>query len=73
MNVSVSSSNSPSSSRCTLAVSRSSIQIDNSLREKIYSLLQEEILYREFLEEMESMGKNELIQGQKIVNFTKNY
>ena len=60
--VSVSSS-SPSSSHCTLAVSRNSINIDNSLREKIYSLLQKEILYKEILEEMESTGENELIRG----------
>ena len=64
--VSVSSS-SPSSSHCTLAVSRSSISIENSLREKIYSLLQKEILYKEILEEMESTGKNELIRGQEKV------
>ena len=32
------------SSHCTLAVSRSSVEIDNSLREKIYSLLKKEIL-----------------------------
>ena len=40
------SSNSQSSSQCTLAVSRSSINIGNSLRDRIHSLLQTEILYR---------------------------
>ena len=55
----------PSSSHCTLEVSRSSIQIDNSFREKVYSLLQKEILYKEILEEMESTGKKRLIWGQE--------
>ena len=68
------SSSSPSSSQCTLAVSRSSIQIENSLREKINSLLKQEILYKEILEEMESIGKNELIYGdKKNSNFRKNF
>ena len=40
---------SPSSSQCTLAIGRSSIQIENSLREKIYSLLKNEILYRDII------------------------
>ena len=46
-------------------MSKSSIQVDNSLREKIYLLLQKEILYKEILEEMESAGKNELVRGQE--------
>ena len=68
-NVSVSSS-SPSS-QCTLAVSRSSINIENSLREKINSLLKQEILYKEILEEMESTRKNELIRGQEKYKLTE--
>ena len=43
--VPVSSNNSPNNNQCTLAVGRNSIQIDNSLREKINSLLKKEILY----------------------------
>ena len=46
------SSSSPSSSQCTLAVGRSSIQIENSLREKIYSLLKNEILYKILLKKL---------------------
>ena len=68
--VSVSSSN-QSSSQCTLAVSRSSINIDNSLRDRIHSLLQAEILYKEILEEMESTGKNEFIQGKEKYKLPK--
>ena len=52
-------------------MSRSSISIENSLREKIYSLLQKEILYKEILEEMESTGKNELIRGQEKYKLQK--
>ena len=66
------SSSSSSSSQCTLAVGRSSIQIENSLREKINSLLKQEILYKEILEEMESTGKNELIRGQEKFKLQKN-
>ena len=65
------SNSSPSSSQCTLAVGRSSIQIENSLREKINSLLKQEILYKEILEEMESTGKNELIRGQEKFTLQK--
>ena len=68
--VSVSSSN-QRSSQCTLAVSRSSINIENSLRDRIHSLLQTEILYREILEEMESTGKNELIRGKEKYKLQK--
>ena len=60
-----------SSSQCTLALSRSSINIDSSLREKISSLLQTEILYREILEEMESTEKNEIIQGKENYKLQK--
>ena len=52
-------------------MSRSNIQIDNSLREKIYLLLQKEILYKEILEEMESTGKNELVRGQEKYKLQK--
>ena len=65
------SSNSQDSSQCTLAVSRSSINIDNSLKDKIYSLLKQEILYRESLEEMESTGKNEIIRGTEKYKLQK--
>ena len=41
------SSNSSQSSHCTLAVSRSNVEIDNSLRDRINSLLKKEILYRD--------------------------
>ena len=63
--VPVSSNSSSSSSHCTLAVSRSSVDIDNSLREKINSLLRKEILYRDILEEMESTERNEIKRGQE--------
>ena len=52
-------------------MSRSSISIENSLREEIYSLLQKEILYKENLEEMESTKKNELIRGQEKYKLQK--
>ena len=52
-------------------MSRSSINIDNSLREKIHTLLQKEILYKEILEEMKGTGKNELIQGQEKYKLQK--
>ena len=55
----------PSSSQCTLAVSRSCIQIENSLREKVYSLLKNEILYKDIIEEIESTGMNEIKRGQE--------
>ena len=70
--VSVSSNSSPNSSQCTLAVSRSSIQIENSLREKIYSLLKNEILYKDIIEEIESTGMNELVRGQEKYRKQKN-
>ena len=63
--VPISSNSSQSNSQCTLAVGRHSIQIENSLKEKINSLLKQEILYKEILKEMESTGKNELIQTSK--------
>ena len=66
------SSSSPSSSQCTLAVGRSSIQIENSLREKIYSLLKNEILYRDIIEEIESARMNELVRRQEKYRKQKN-
>ena len=69
--VSVSDS-SPSSSQCTIAVSRSSVDIDNSLRENIYSLLSREILYRDIIEEIESTGRNEITRGQEKYRKQKN-
>ena len=65
------SSNSQSS-QCTLAVGKSSIQIENSLREKIYSLLKNEILYRDIIEEIESTRMNELVRGQEKYRKRKN-
>ena len=69
--VSVSSS-SRQSSQCTIAVSRSSVNIDNSLREKIYSLLSREILYRDIIEEIESTRINEIKRGQEKYRKQKN-
>ena len=66
------SSSSPSSSQCILAVGRCSIQIENSLREKIYSLLKNEILYQDIIEEIESTGMNEIIRGQEKYRKQKN-
>ena len=57
------SSSSSSSSQCKLAIGRSSIQIEDSLREKIYSLSKNEILYRDIIEEIESTGMNEIQRG----------
>ena len=68
--VSVSRS-SQSNSKCTLAISRININIDNSLMERIYLLLKKEVLYKEILEEMESTRKNELIWGQEKYKFQK--
>ena len=64
-------SSQPSSNQCTLAISRSSIQIDNSLREKINSLLREEILYKDILKEIESTGRNEILRGQEKYKLQK--
>ena len=41
------------------------------MREKIHSLLKQEILYQEILEEIESTGKNELIRGQQKFKLQK--
>ena len=68
-NVPVSSSS--QSSQCKLAVCRSSIEIDNSLRDKINSLLREEILHKDILEEIESTGRNELLRGQEKYKLQK--
>ena len=45
--------------------------MENSLREKINSLLKQEILYKEILEEIKSTGKNELIRGQEKYKLQK--
>ena len=59
------SSSSSQSSHCTLAVSRSSVEVDNSLRDRINSLLRKEILYGDIIEEIESTGRNEIKRGQE--------
>ena len=64
-------SSSSQSSQCTLAVGRRSIQIDNSLREKINSLLKKEILYRDILKEMKSIVRNEIKRGQEKYKIQK--
>ena len=69
-NVPISSSS--QSSHCTLAIAKSSVNIDNFLRDRINSLLRKEILYIDIFEEMESTGKNELIWGQKSREYRKN-
>ena len=69
-NVSV-SINSSQESQCTLLSSRSSVSIDNSLREKIYSLLLQENYYKEILEEIESTGRNEVKRGQEKYKLQK--
>ena len=68
--VPISSSNN-SSSQCTIAVSRSSVDIDNFLREKINSLLKNEILFQDILSEMESTGKNEIKRGKEKYKIQK--
>ena len=60
------------SMQCTLCVARSNITIDNSLREKMYSLLKNEFLYKEILEEMESTKRNEINRGQEKYQLKKN-
>ena len=52
-------------------MSRSSVEIDNSLREKINSLLRKEILYKDIIEEMESTGRNEIKWGQEKYRIQK--
>ena len=69
INVPISSSS--QDSQCTLAVSRSSIEIDHSLRERIHSLLMTEILYKDILNEMESTGKNEIVRGKEKYQLKK--
>ena len=64
------SSSSSQSSHCKLAVSRSSIDIDNSLRERI-NYLPREILYSDIIEEMESTGRNEIKRGQEKYRIQK--
>ena len=69
---SISVSRISSVNQCKLVVSRSSISIDKSLREKIYSLLLRENYYKEILNEMESTGKNKLKRGQEKFQMKKN-
>ena len=69
--VPVSSSNSLDS-QCIIAVARSSVKIDNSLREKMNSLLRKEVIYREIFEEIESIEKNEIVRGQEKYRIQKN-
>ena len=56
---------------CTLAIGRRNINIDNSLREKINSLFQQKILYKEILEEMESTRKKEIVRGKEKYKLQK--
>ena len=55
----------PDATERRVTMSRSSVEIDNSLREKIYSVLKKEIVYRDIIEEMESNGRNEIKRGQE--------
>ena len=66
------SSNISAVDQCKLSVYRSSIEIDNSLRVKINSLLKNEILYRDILDEMESTERNEIKRGQEKFKVQKN-
>ena len=70
--VSVSSSNTQDS-HCTIAVARSSVSIDNSLRERMYSLLKKEVLYSDIIEEIESTGRNEIQRGQEKYRIQKKF
>ena len=70
--VSVSSSN-IQDSHCTIAVARSSVSIDNSLRDRMYSLLKEEVLYGDIIDEIESTGRNEIVRGQEKYRIQKKY
>ena len=70
-NVPVSSSSSVQDSQCKLAVSRSSVSLTNSLRDRINSLLRKEVLYREILEEIESTGRKEIQRGQEKYRIQK--
>ena len=42
------------------------------MREKINSLLRKEILYKDIIEEMESIGRNEIKRGQEKYRIQKN-
>ena len=64
-------SNSSQSNQCKLAVGRSNIEIDNSLRDKINSLLRKEILYKDVFDEIESTGSNEILRGQEKYKLQK--
>ena len=69
-NVPVSTSNTQDS-QCTIAVARSSVTVDNSLRDRMNSLLRKEILYRDIFEEIESTGRNEIVRGQEKYRIQK--
>ena len=60
-----------SDSQCTIAVARSSVTIDNSLRDKMNSLLRKEVLYQDIIEEIESTGRNEIVRGQEKYRIQK--
>ena len=68
--VPVSNSNS-SDSQCIIVVARSNVTIDNSLRDKMKSLLRKEVLYREIFEEIEGTGRNEIVRGQEKYRIQK--
>ena len=65
------SSNNTQDSHCTIAVARSSVTIENSLRERMHSLLRKEILYDDIIEEIESTGRSEIIRGQNKYRIQK--
>ena len=67
------SSNNTQDSHCTIAVARSSVSIDNSLRERMYSLLKKEVLYSDIIEEIESTGRNEIQRGQEKYRIQKKF
>ena len=65
------SASSNQDSQCTIAVARSSVTIDNSLRDRMTSLLRNEILYRDIFDEIESTGRNEIVRGQEKYRIQK--
>ena len=67
----VSEFSSSRTTQCTIAIARSSITIDQAMREKMYSLLTKEILYSDIIEEMESTGMNEIVRGQEKYQMKK--
>ena len=67
------STSSNQDSQCTIAVARSSVTIDNSLRDKMNSLLRNEVLYQDIFEEIESTGRNEILRGQEKYRIQKKF